>query len=332
MGTMVARNWIDRTAVEAALCSACETNGLLHEGPHGVRATIRSGMTAGLKEPHRDLEERTSGKVVISDSMNDSSTIATSPDGMRGDVKIGEALRNQVMAPPLVPVIAEHGNGSATPTMLPVVWDGELDFVPPAWLVRDLIPERSVVLMIGESGAGKSFTAVDLTFALALGTPFFGKETKKGGVLFVAAEAAGTIPERARATRIRRAYPLLPTLRETRPGDILDAEHLAIAFIETVPDLAIEAGAVRLIATAREVGELMMRRHGVPLRGVVIDTMLASFALNNWNDQSDAAKAMTLLSRITRETGAATIGVHHLGKDITKGAARPDRVRTSAPL
>jgi hypothetical protein len=36
MGTMAVRGWIDRATVEAALCSACETNGLLHEGPHDV--------------------------------------------------------------------------------------------------------------------------------------------------------------------------------------------------------------------------------------------------------------------------------------------------------
>jgi RecA-family ATPase len=52
----------------------------------------------------------------------------------------------------------------------------------PTRLVQDLITENSIGLLAGESQAGKSFLAVDLTFALALGQRFFGKEARRSPV------------------------------------------------------------------------------------------------------------------------------------------------------
>jgi putative DNA primase/helicase len=59
MGRMVAAGWIGRSAVESRLFDVCATNGLVRDtGMHAVRATIRSGLEAGLKEPHRPLSDR----------------------------------------------------------------------------------------------------------------------------------------------------------------------------------------------------------------------------------------------------------------------------------
>ena len=45
MGRMVARGWIDKSRVEAALTDACRANGLFKDdGPKGVRDTLASGL------------------------------------------------------------------------------------------------------------------------------------------------------------------------------------------------------------------------------------------------------------------------------------------------
>ena len=54
---------------------------------------------------------------------------------------------------------------------------------------------------------------------------------------------------------------------------------------------------------------------GLPFRVVIIDTMLAGVAIDDWNDPAQARRAMAVSSKIAQATGAVTIGVHHHGKD-----------------
>src|SRR5262249_22494746 len=59
MGTMIAREWIARDVVELALEKGAAACGLdADDGGHkGVLATIKSGINAGLKCPHEDLQD-----------------------------------------------------------------------------------------------------------------------------------------------------------------------------------------------------------------------------------------------------------------------------------
>lgn len=61
LGGFVARRWISQGVVEAALVAAAEANGLLREdGLPAVKATIASGMTAGMMKPAPDPRGRLS--------------------------------------------------------------------------------------------------------------------------------------------------------------------------------------------------------------------------------------------------------------------------------
>ena len=58
LGRLVARGWLSASEVESTLVDACSANGLLRDdGIKQVRATIRSGLTAGKRKPHEDLED-----------------------------------------------------------------------------------------------------------------------------------------------------------------------------------------------------------------------------------------------------------------------------------
>lgn len=62
LGRMVVRNWISRATVEDTLTEACKANGLIAEdGAAAVAATLKSGLDAGMKEPHRDFGESNGG-------------------------------------------------------------------------------------------------------------------------------------------------------------------------------------------------------------------------------------------------------------------------------
>jgi hypothetical protein len=130
MGRMVTREWIARDAVIEALFRACDFNGLVQEnGPARVYLTLDSGLDAGLANPHEDLRDRPA--------------LHAANDNDR------QAL-------------------DAPTSLIRVRWDGETNFTPVPWLVRDLIPKQSVGLLVGESQSAKSF--VEASVPLQNGT------------------------------------------------------------------------------------------------------------------------------------------------------------------
>jgi hypothetical protein len=205
--------------------------------------------------------------------------------------------------------------------LLPITWDGDEQLAFPSCVVEDVLTEKTIGFVAGESTAGKTFIAIDLSFAIALGQPFFGKATKQGGVLYVVPEAPGTIPARMQAARMHRAYSRVPILGSD--GDLTydQADHLPIVTLKVVPDLATAKGLAQLIATAKHVADEMRRRYGIPLRLVVIDTALAGFGIKDWNSPGDVSKVTDAMSAVRDATGAAVLSVAHHGKDVAKGIA-----------
>jgi RecA-family ATPase len=66
-------------------------------------------------------------------------------------------------------------------------WSGKS--VPPReWLVRDLVPSRTVTLLGGDGGTGKSLLALQLAYAVATGGAWLGRRVAGGGALFISAE------------------------------------------------------------------------------------------------------------------------------------------------
>ena len=62
LGHMIARGWIGRSEVEQALIGAMKKNGAVaDDGMPAALATLRSGIEAGMAEPHEDLQDRPRG-------------------------------------------------------------------------------------------------------------------------------------------------------------------------------------------------------------------------------------------------------------------------------
>jgi hypothetical protein len=162
LGRMIARGWIEELPVVDRLSQACHSNGLADDDGMG---SVRSTIESGLS----------AGRAHPHSDLQDRAI-------------------SQAEYPPAPNV--------ESPPLIPVVWDGEAKHNPTKWLVRDLIPMASIGLIVGEASSGKSFAAVDLARALARGGTFLTKAARKGGTLYVAAEAAGTIPGRLEAARL----------------------------------------------------------------------------------------------------------------------------------
>lgn len=73
----------------------------------------------------------------------------------------------------------------------------ELAALPkPEWQIRGLFPEKSIVILWGQSGSGKSFLALEWGLSTALGLDWLGRPVKQGSVVYIAAEGKSGIPKR----------------------------------------------------------------------------------------------------------------------------------------
>jgi predicted ATP-dependent serine protease len=105
-------------------------------------------------------------------------------------------------SPPKPALIAQNGQSPATPFSiknLPRVSDLTVQM---EWLVDDLIPLESVVMLSGESGSGKSTLALALASAVSHGGLFLGRASKQSHVLIIDKENGPRI-YRERFNRLR---------------------------------------------------------------------------------------------------------------------------------
>jgi len=56
------------------------------------------------------------------------------------------------------------------------------------WLIEGMLPEGYLVLLASPPKSGKTCLATAMALAIATGTPFAGRETKQGAVLWLSAE------------------------------------------------------------------------------------------------------------------------------------------------
>ena len=74
---------------------------------------------------------------------------------------------------------------------------------PPRWLVKPLLLRRTVAMLYGPAGSGKSFAILSMALAIATGREWFGHRTTKGPTVYVVGEGSDGIHARAFAWRQR---------------------------------------------------------------------------------------------------------------------------------
>jgi hypothetical protein len=165
------------------------------------------------------------------------------------------------------------------------------------WIVPGILPKAALVMIYGPSGSGKSFFAYNMCLAIAEGRSWYGIETRKTRVLWIAAEAKGSMRSRTRAylEHHKLSASELPGIREldSTPPDLFDPADVGL-FIE-----ALKANRVELVC---------------------FDTLAAVSAGADENSGQDMGRLIGALQRIHAETGASIVCVHHSGKDKARGA------------
>lgn len=171
-------------------------------------------------------------------------------------------------------------------------YHGDATALDEAWLFHNLLPATGVAVLVGPSGAGKTFVQIELARCVATGKSFFGVTVEEPGsslFLFAGTEGSGFAHRLAALQepgRLPIAYTHVSGLRERNALD-------------------------GLLADLKEQQAWFLAEHKAPLRVVFLETLSASGLLSNENDNAEAAQAISNLGQISRALGILMVTSHH---------------------
>lgn len=161
----------------------------------------------------------------------------------------------------------------------------------PEPLIEDTIDLRTVALLAGYWGTGKSFLGLDWAASVATGRPWQGRQTTQGRVLYIAAEGAYGLHQRLTAWESAWQRTIDPKTLHVLPAPVNLGNDKHVA----------EAAA--LIRAQR-------------FQLVVIDTVARCAVGLDENSAKDMGKVVDALYRLKNATAAGTVlAIHHTGKD-----------------
>ena len=172
-----------------------------------------------------------------------------------------------------------------------------LDGIPPIPprddIVAGLFQPGELVLLVGEPKAGKSALAVHLSRAVASGTPFLGRATRRVAVAYAARERPRETVRRLRAA---------------------GADGLPIFVSRDRPALGEQDDVDALIEALQEASNAL--REDLPLGLIIVDTARKAFRGLRENDAASVSIGLDDLRRLLSAVPtAAVVLVHHLGKE-----------------
>lgn len=234
----------------------------------------------------------------------------TTTDALQGSVSddLPEVMETEVTAdpvavaaPPVEPVGREPGSDdepTAIPPVEPVnddgfMWVDEFCKQPSetSWLVRSYLERDCLAVLFGDSQAGKSFVAIDLSLHIAHGLKWCGKRTHQGLVLYIAAEGKHGLKRRIMAWHEFHNLPLKRNMVvRTVPAKLCD--------IENTKDLVKQ---IKLFL--KEVNPVL----------IVIDTLNRNFGDGDENKTQDMSRFIDGMNELKLSTNACILAPHHVG-------------------
>lgn len=197
----------------------------------------------------------------------------------------------------------------ARPKLFFQLWDEVEPDLTRVALIDGYLDQGEMSVLYGQSNVGKTFVALSACYSIATGEPWNGNKVVRGGVVYVAAEGAGSVSKRIKALKQRHGAAGLPLALVPCSVDLLRADGDTAA----------------LVAIIKEAGAAM----GVDVVLVVIDTLSRAMAGGNENAPEDMTAFVGNVDRIRVGTGAHVMIVHHSGKDEAKGARGHSSLRAA---
>lgn len=178
----------------------------------------------------------------------------------------------------------------------PIVYD---------WLIKHLVERNGVLILAGESQAGKSFFVMDMGMKIARGLEYGGRKTRQGLVIHMAAEdGRGT---ELRAEGYRKANGISPD--EDVPYLVMDPHAKGAQGFSLMSDESVDAFIAECLQWKAYYGSLEL---------ITIDTVSAGAEGLDENSSAEVTKMLTRVNRIRDMTGATVCLVHHMNAAATR--------------
>lgn len=194
---------------------------------------------------------------------------------------------------------------------------------PPRDLVQGAIAFGDLVVLYGASGTGKSFVALDLAFRVALGMPWFGRNTQRVTPVYIVAEDAAGTGVRARGWHHRY-------FGETRLALINDPIVLDVP-VNLFTGINGKCPSKRsALWLQSELGELVQHLESIgapPFGLLVVDTLSRCMTGGSEVSDRDIGTVIDALDAIRKRFKCTVVVVHHVSKEELKDMERPDPER-----
>lgn len=176
-----------------------------------------------------------------------------------------------------------------------------LERPPKEWLIVNVLGVRDLAMLFGESGTGKTFTALDFLFSCVTGRNFAGKfeTTRPMTVVFATGEGQGALSNRLRAAIHYYGKECLSRLT------ILDMTPQLFDYTQ-------DAGVLTMLSE----WPAMVANGLVPLTPdlFVIDTMFNATEGADENTTKDMGRVFAAVRKLRDTLGCAVMLVHHTNK------------------
>lgn len=192
-----------------------------------------------------------------------------------------------------IPII-EHGY--IPPSLKIYHWSDLAQLPSRKYLIKGLFDAKGMSVIYGASNSGKTFLALDIACHISLGMEWQGKRTRKGMVVYIAAE--GGYGTQGRLEAFRKHHD-----------------------IEGYGDLNIIPSSVLLAGDRNDLDSLLESLVPLsPIELVVIDTLARAMGGEDENLAKDMGAFIKNCDEIRERTGAHVLVIHHSGKNEERGA------------
>lgn len=180
--------------------------------------------------------------------------------------------------------------------------DEEQDNAPdPVWLIPDLVPDASTILVLGAKGSFKSFITQEILMAIAANVPTFGHAPVRSGPTFYGAHEGRNAIKKPRKNAWKLAHGL---------------EDKKLPFYVMRAPMVKDPGQCDEF---REQIRVRLRQGRDKIGGIVLDTVAKCMVGLNENDAGDCGLFSAFTDSLRDEFECPVIALHHYGKDAARG-------------
>jgi RecA-family ATPase len=186
--------------------------------------------------------------------------------------------------------------------------------IPPE-RIKGLMPEVGIGIEHGQFSTGKTYIALDLCLASAMGSQFIGRRViKPCGSLFLAYERPYSVFPRWNIAR-----------RMKHPGLL---KRLPFALLGKLPPFMDEDALDILVAIATEANKKMQGDFGVPLGLIIIDTLVVATGGLSDGTAQEVQPIMNRMRQLSNETQTFVLGLDHQGHTPGRSRGSSDKYGT----